>query len=49
MDASLVMTDITLDDYGRYKCEVIDGLEDDTVVVTLDLEGKVFECSSFLN
>ncbi|PWA26476.1 hypothetical protein CCH79_00001283 [Gambusia affinis] len=42
VDASLVMTDVTLDDYGRYKCEVIDGLEDDTVVVSLELEGVVF-------
>ncbi|XP_061590053.1 hyaluronan and proteoglycan link protein 1-like [Cololabis saira] len=42
MDASLVMTDLTLEDYGKYKCEVIDGLEDGTAVVTLDLEGVVF-------
>ncbi|KAM9800942.1 hyaluronan and proteoglycan link protein 1 [Neosynchiropus ocellatus] len=42
LDASLVLGDITLDDYGRYKCEVIDGLEDATVVVSLDLEGVVF-------
>ncbi|XP_062410194.1 hyaluronan and proteoglycan link protein 1 [Sardina pilchardus] len=41
-DASLVITEITLEDYGRYKCEVIDGLEDATVVVTLDLQGVVF-------
>lgn len=39
MDASLVITEITLEDYGKYKCEVIDGLEDKTVVVSLDLEG----------
>eukprot|EP00064_Thunnus_orientalis_P012859 superscaffoldBa00002019_g12895 len=42
MDASLVITDITLEDYGKYKCEVIDGLEDGTVVVSLDLEGVLF-------
>ncbi|XP_030049216.1 hyaluronan and proteoglycan link protein 1 [Microcaecilia unicolor] len=41
-DASLVITDISLDDYGRYKCEVIEGLEDDTVVIGLDLRGVVF-------
>ncbi|XP_051849001.1 hyaluronan and proteoglycan link protein 1 isoform X2 [Antechinus flavipes] len=41
-DASLVITDITLEDYGRYKCEVIEGLEDDTAVVALDLQGVVF-------
>lgn len=39
-DASLVITDLTLEDYGRYKCEVIEGLEDDTAVVALDLQGK---------
>lgn len=39
MDASLVITEITLEDYGRYKCEVIDGLEDEAVVVSLNLEG----------
>ncbi len=39
-DASLVITDITLEDYGKYKCEIIDGLEDDTAVVLLDLQGK---------
>ncbi|XP_017263405.1 hyaluronan and proteoglycan link protein 1 [Kryptolebias marmoratus] len=42
IDASLVITEITLEDYGKYKCEVIDGLEDETVVVSLDLEGVVF-------
>ncbi|XP_006626616.2 hyaluronan and proteoglycan link protein 1 [Lepisosteus oculatus] len=41
-DASLVITDITLDDYGKYKCEVIEGLEDDIGVVALDLQGIVF-------
>ncbi|NWJ09323.1 HPLN1 protein, partial [Crypturellus undulatus] len=41
-DASLIITDIMLEDYGRYKCEVIEGLEDDTAVVTLDLKGVVF-------
>lgn len=39
-DASLVITDLTLEDYGKYKCEVIEGLEDDTAVVSLDLQGK---------
>lgn len=39
-DASLVITNIMLEDYGKYKCEVIEGLEDDTAVVSLDLDGK---------
>ncbi|KAM4709916.1 hyaluronan and proteoglycan link protein 1 [Discoglossus pictus] len=41
-DASLVISDITLEDYGKYKCEVIDGLEDDTAVVSLELQGIVY-------
>lgn len=36
-DVFLVIIDFILDDYGRYKCEVIEGLEDDIVVVVLDL------------
>lgn len=40
-DASLVINELTLEDYGRYKCEVIDGLEDGTVVVSLNLQGNI--------
>ena len=43
-DASLVINEITLEDYGKYKCEVIDGLEDGTGVVSLDLQGKLTSC-----
>lgn len=39
-DASLVISELTLEDYGRYKCEVIDGLEDGTAVVSLNLQGN---------
>ncbi|XP_068608840.1 hyaluronan and proteoglycan link protein 1 [Brachionichthys hirsutus] len=45
MDASLVITEVTLEDYGSYKCEVIDGLFDATAVVALDIEGVVFPYS----
>uniref|UniRef100_A0A8C9T8F3 Hyaluronan and proteoglycan link protein 1 n=1 Tax=Scleropages formosus TaxID=113540 RepID=A0A8C9T8F3_SCLFO len=38
-DASLIITNVTLDDYGNYKCEVISGLDDSTNVVSLELEG----------
>lgn len=41
-DASLVITDITLEDYGKYKCEVIEGLEDGAAIVSLDLKGKPY-------
>ncbi|XP_007897935.2 hyaluronan and proteoglycan link protein 1 [Callorhinchus milii] len=41
-DASITITDLTLEDYGKYKCEVIEGLEDDTGIVLLDLQGLIF-------
>ncbi|KAL4623222.1 hyaluronan and proteoglycan link protein 1-like [Arapaima gigas] len=44
-DASLIINNVTLDDYGKYKCEVIDGLDDSKVVVSLELEGVVFPYS----
>ncbi|KAM9422395.1 hyaluronan and proteoglycan link protein 3-like isoform 3-T4 [Salvelinus alpinus] len=41
-DASLVMTELQLNDTGRYRCEVIDGLEDKSATVDLELRGVVF-------
>ncbi|XP_076409161.1 hyaluronan and proteoglycan link protein 4 isoform X2 [Peromyscus maniculatus bairdii] len=41
-DASLVLRNVTLQDYGRYECEVTNELEDDAGMVKLDLEGVVF-------
>uniref|UniRef100_A0A8C3HEP5 Hyaluronan and proteoglycan link protein 4 n=1 Tax=Chrysemys picta bellii TaxID=8478 RepID=A0A8C3HEP5_CHRPI len=41
-DASLIIRNVTLQDYGRYECEVTDELEDDTGMVKLDLEGVIF-------
>ncbi|XP_028920512.1 hyaluronan and proteoglycan link protein 3 isoform X1 [Ornithorhynchus anatinus] len=41
-DVSLVIRDLRLRDYGRYRCEVIDGLEDESGVVDLELRGVVF-------
>lgn len=38
-DASLIIRNVTLQDYGRYECEVTNELEDDTGMVKLDLEG----------
>lgn len=40
-DASLVISNLMLEDYGKYKCEVIEGLEDNSTVITLDLDGKL--------
>ncbi|XP_058862228.1 hyaluronan and proteoglycan link protein 2-like [Acipenser ruthenus] len=42
LDASLRITGLTLDDGGRYRCELVNGLEDESVTVTLELDGVVF-------
>lgn len=39
-DASVVIQNVTLEDYGRYECEVTNDMEDDTGFVNLDLEGQ---------
>nr|XP_021387969.1 hyaluronan and proteoglycan link protein 2 [Lonchura striata domestica] len=41
-DASLTITDVALDDEGRYRCQLVDGLEDESISLTLHLEGVVF-------
>ncbi|NXJ08066.1 HPLN2 protein, partial [Odontophorus gujanensis] len=41
-DASLTITDVTLEDEGRYRCQLVNGLEDESVSLTLHLEGVVF-------
>ncbi|XP_036002802.1 hyaluronan and proteoglycan link protein 3 isoform X1 [Fundulus heteroclitus] len=41
-DMSLVISELQLNDTGRYRCEVIDGLEDVSVTVELELRGVVF-------
>ncbi|KAM9765880.1 hyaluronan and proteoglycan link protein 3-like [Menidia menidia] len=41
-DAALVITDLQLNDTGSYRCEVVDGLEDQSTTVHLDLQGVVF-------
>lgn len=38
-EASLVISDVRLKDDGKYRCEVIDGLEDENDVVDLRLQG----------
>ncbi|XP_008851660.1 hyaluronan and proteoglycan link protein 2 [Nannospalax galili] len=42
LDASLIITNVRLEDEGRYRCELINGLEDESVALTLRLEGVVF-------
>uniref|UniRef100_A0A5F9DH43 Hyaluronan and proteoglycan link protein 2 n=1 Tax=Oryctolagus cuniculus TaxID=9986 RepID=A0A5F9DH43_RABIT len=40
LDASLVIAGVRLEDEGRYRCELITGLEDESVALTLSLEGE---------
>ncbi|XP_063051333.1 hyaluronan and proteoglycan link protein 1a [Engraulis encrasicolus] len=39
-DATLIITNVGLDDYGKYKCEVSDGMEDNVEEVTVELQDK---------
>lgn len=41
LDASLVIKNVRLEDEGRYRCELINGLEDESVALTLRLEGEL--------
>ncbi|XP_078065044.1 hyaluronan and proteoglycan link protein 2-like, partial [Mustelus asterias] len=41
-DVSLLLTNVRLEDSGKYKCEVINGVDDDSAVIELQLEGVVF-------
>ncbi|XP_028735046.1 hyaluronan and proteoglycan link protein 3 [Peromyscus leucopus] len=41
-EVSLELRDLRLEDSGRYRCEVIDGLEDESGLVELELRGVVF-------
>ncbi|KAF7647558.1 hypothetical protein LDENG_00170800 [Lucifuga dentata] len=40
-DASLVITDVSMGDTGKYRCEVINGLVDDSQEVLLEVQGAV--------
>uniref|UniRef100_A0A8C2NI04 Hyaluronan and proteoglycan link protein 2 n=1 Tax=Capra hircus TaxID=9925 RepID=A0A8C2NI04_CAPHI len=42
LDASLVIAGVRLEDEGRYRCELINGIEDESLALTLRLEGVVF-------
>ncbi|XP_075700047.1 hyaluronan and proteoglycan link protein 2 [Rhinoderma darwinii] len=42
LDASLIITNVALEDEGRYKCELVNGLEDQSLTLSLQLEGVVF-------
>ncbi|XP_043971967.1 hyaluronan and proteoglycan link protein 2 [Gambusia affinis] len=46
MDASLLLSRLELLDDGRYQCELINGIEDENIVITLRIEGVVFPYQS---
>uniref|UniRef100_A0A8C8DHP1 Hyaluronan and proteoglycan link protein 2 n=2 Tax=Oryzias sinensis TaxID=183150 RepID=A0A8C8DHP1_9TELE len=46
MDASLLLRHLELDDGGQYRCELINGIEDENVIITLRIEGVVFPYQS---
>ncbi|XP_015192234.1 hyaluronan and proteoglycan link protein 2 [Lepisosteus oculatus] len=46
LDASLRITRLGLEDDGRYRCELVNGLEDESVTLTLRIEGLVFPYQS---
>jgi len=49
-DATLVITNLDLKDYGTYRCEIINGLNDKTVEVDLELQGNFsFSCCHISN
>ncbi|NXL67897.1 HPLN2 protein, partial [Chordeiles acutipennis] len=39
-DASLTITNVALEDEGRYRCQLVNGLEDESVSLMLHLEGE---------
>lgn len=47
MDASLHLGRLELEDEGTYRCELVNGIEDESVTITLRIEGKIFFASAF--
>uniref|UniRef100_A0A8C0IZA5 Hyaluronan and proteoglycan link protein 2 n=1 Tax=Chelonoidis abingdonii TaxID=106734 RepID=A0A8C0IZA5_CHEAB len=41
-DASLTIAGVALEDEGRYRCQLVNGLEDESLSLTLTLDGVVF-------
>ncbi|XP_013880024.1 hyaluronan and proteoglycan link protein 2 isoform X2 [Austrofundulus limnaeus] len=46
MDASLQLSHLELEDGGRYRCELINGIEDENVLITLRITGVIFPYQS---
>nr|XP_046256785.1 hyaluronan and proteoglycan link protein 2 [Scatophagus argus] len=46
LDASMQLSHLALEDGGTYRCEVVNGIEDESVAITLRIEGVVFPYQS---
>ncbi|KAF5907735.1 hyaluronan and proteoglycan link protein 2, partial [Clarias magur] len=46
LDISLCLTKLELQDYGLYQCELINGIYDESVTISLNIEGVVFPYQS---
>lgn len=40
LDVSLRLSDLELEDDGSYRCELINGIDDESVIITLRIEGR---------
>lgn len=47
-DATILMTDVAVEDTGRYRCEVINGMEDIMQEVFLEVQAGVIDGKSCL-
>ncbi|XP_062847781.1 hyaluronan and proteoglycan link protein 2 [Trichomycterus rosablanca] len=45
-DISLRLNNLELQDFGQYRCELINGIEDESVTINLSIEGVVFPYQS---
>lgn len=42
-DASIIITDVSMDDTGKYRCEIINGMEDTIQEITLEVQGGLID------
>lgn len=50
-DASIIITDVKMDDMGKYRCEIINGMVDTLQEVILEVQrgladGKLYKCTN---
>lgn len=47
-DATIIITDVGVEDTGRYRCEIINGMEDSMQEVFLEVHGGLIDGKSCL-